>query len=203
MMVALNYNIVIYWCSENANRFFFCSMAVFIRTVVVEKHWATYVQGYKFTKIWEIYQGNIRYYTYKYVLQLDFTFTVNTEQQNEQNANRWMNEGHCSCAYAHYQLKSLYCSKFFVMTGCVSHLLINTFHTSIFRRVHFSRNMVTAWMIHAERPAGSVLIMTCIHLSDRNFAKWKTRWVPSMHTNILILLDIHFKYCSYSPNGLK
>lgn len=65
-----------------------------------------------------------------------------------------------------------------VMNRCFSHLLINTFNTSIFRRVHFSRNMVTAWMIHAERPVGSVLITTCICLSGRHFEKWRARWVP-------------------------
>lgn len=53
-----------------------------------------------------MYKGSSRFSTsHKYVVQLDFTFTVNTE--HEQNSMRWVNEGHCSSADAHCQLIGL------------------------------------------------------------------------------------------------
>ena len=49
---------------------------------------------------------NSRFSTsHKYLVQLDFTFTVNTE--HERDSLRRVNEGHCSCADAHCQLIGL------------------------------------------------------------------------------------------------
>lgn len=131
----------------------FCSTVVMaLLDLVLEIHRATHVQGYKFTKkMCEMYQENSRY-----------AITVNTEhEQNRKEMDEWGSLFLCRCPLpADRAGKACTAASSAVMNRCFSHLLINTFNTSIFRRVHFSRNMGTAWVIHAEIPVGCVLIMT-------------------------------------------